>query len=132
MIYHILSRCLRQATGEFLFASFCYLSYRTDAVSHGLEPKSEPGKVTIEIFEQDEKLHIIVADDGVGFDPNEERKGVKEGDTSTGVANTNRLLQILYHDNYTMRLDGKEGEGKRVEVILPKEKEGFYEESRGG
>ena len=95
-----------------------------NAVSHGLEPKSEPGKVTIEIFEAEEKLHIIVADDGVGFDPNEERKGVKEGHTSTGFANTNRLLQILYRDNYTMRLDGKKGEGTKVEVILPIEREG--------
>lgn len=103
-----------------------------NAVSHGLEPKSEAGKVTIEIFEQDGKLHIIVADDGVGFDPNEERTGVKEGHTSTGFANTNRLLQILYHDNYTMRLDGKKGEGTRVEVVLPIEKEGSYAESHGG
>lgn len=103
-----------------------------NAVSHGLEPKSEAGKVTIEIFAQDEKLHIIVADDGVGFDLNEERVGVKEGHTSTGFANTNRLLQILYHDNYTMRLDGKKGEGTRVEVVLPIEKEGSNAESHGG
>lgn len=97
-----------------------------NAVSHGLEPKSEPGKVTIEIFEQEEKLHIIVADDGVGFDPDEERTGVKEGHTSTGFANTNRLLQILYHDHYTMRLDGRKGQGTKVEVILPIEKEGSH------
>ncbi len=102
-----------------------------NAVSHGLEPKIEAGKVTIEIFERNEKLHIIVADDGVGFDPNEERKDIKEGHTSTGFANTNRLLQILYHDNYTMRLDGKKGEGTKVEVILPIEKEGSYAESHG-
>ena len=102
------------------------------AVSHGLEPKSEAGTVTIEIFEKEEKLHIIVTDDGVGFDPNEERTGVKEGHTSTGFANTNRLLQILYHDNYSMHLEGKKGEGTKVEVVLPIEKEGSYAESHGG
>ena len=103
-----------------------------NAVSHGLEPKSEAGTVTIEIFEEEETLHIIVTDDGVGFDPNEERTEVKEGHTSTGFANTNRLLQILYHDNYSMHLEGKKGEGTKVEVVLPIEKEGSYAESHGG
>lgn len=97
-----------------------------NAVSHGLEPKSEAGTVTIEIFEKEEKLHIIVTDDGVGFDVNEDRSSVKEGHTSTGFANTNRLLQILYRDNYEMNIAGKKGEGTRVEVVLPVEKEGSH------
>lgn len=97
-----------------------------NAVSHGLEPKSGPGTVSIEIFEKDARLHIIVADDGVGYAETGEREGEKEGHTATGIANTRRLLKILYHDAFEMNISGRRDEGTRVEVILPIEKEGSH------
>ena len=39
-----------------------------NAVSHGLEPKQGSGKVQVILYEQNKRLHIIVEDDGVGFE----------------------------------------------------------------
>ena len=97
-----------------------------NAVSHGLEPKQGPGEVAVSLFEEGKWLHIVVEDDGVGFEEQEEteQKTVKEqpGHTHTGLENTKRLLQILYQENYQWILTGKKGEGTRVEIVIPIER----------
>ncbi len=110
-----------------------------NAVSHGLEPKEEKGKITVEIFEKNEKLHIVVKDDGVGFDKaelqssqemeKEEKMSVEH--TGTGLENTERLLKILYGEQYEMKICGEKGKGTTVQIILPIEKEKEHVESYG-
>lgn len=102
-----------------------------NAVSHGLEPKEGNGHILIDIYEQEGRLHIVVEDDGVGFDPSEteeleQRTGRKPEETvhtHTGLANTERLLQILYGEGYRMELAGEKGKGTRVEIELPIERQ---------
>ena len=48
-----------------------------NAVSHGLEPKQGSGKVQVILYEQNKRLHIIVEDDGVGFEE-EDMETVRE------------------------------------------------------
>ncbi|MDD3361291.1 MAG: sensor histidine kinase [Hespellia sp.] len=96
-----------------------------NAVSHGLEPKSGAGKISVNIFEQDGTLRIVIEDDGVGFDENETKKIEAESEkqhTHTGISNTNRLIHTLYGDGYGIHVEGRKGIGTRVEVILPIEK----------
>ena len=95
-----------------------------NAVSHGLEPKIGNGHIRIEVYEQADKLHIIVEDDGVGFDPETQKqdKLEKSDHTSTGLANTKRLLEILYKDAHEMTVQGAQGQGVRVEFVLPVER----------
>ena len=93
-----------------------------NAVSHGLEPKSGAGHLSINIYEEDERLHIIVEDDGIGFSQSEEltdSAAEKPGHTSTGLANTRRLLDILYGENHEMTIHGEPGKGTRVEIVIP-------------
>lgn len=100
-----------------------------NAVSHGLEPKSGSGLVRIRLFEKEEKLHIIVEDNGVGYEKNGE--DMDSGDmestdgishTHTGLANMKRLLKILYHDSYSMEITGEKNIGTKVEIIVPVER----------
>ncbi len=97
-----------------------------NAVSHGLEPKTGNGTIKIKIYEKEEKLHIIVEDDGVGFDEQERLKenvqSVNPSHTFTGLANTRRLLEILYQKNYEMNIKGVLNEGTRVEITVPIER----------
>ncbi len=97
-----------------------------NAVSHGIEPKSVKGSVNISIFQQDESLHIVVEDDGVGYDEKEETsQDDLEGDTMhthTGLANMRRLLEILYHDQYRMQVTGQKNIGTRAEIVIPAER----------
>jgi sensor histidine kinase YesM len=93
-----------------------------NAVSHGLEPKSGAGSIEIDIFCRDSKLHILVKDDGVGFEPDKLEPKKETEHTHTGMANTKRLLEILYEENYEMNVDGEAGKGTCIEIILPEER----------
>ncbi|MFR8085364.1 MAG: sensor histidine kinase, partial [Faecalimonas sp.] len=94
-----------------------------NAVSHGLEPKQGSGKVQVILYEQNKRLHIIVEDDGVGFEEEDvETVREKEGHTHTGLENTKRLLYILYGENHTWKVTGKKGEGTTVEIVIPSER----------
>lgn len=100
-----------------------------NAVSHGLEPKSGAGFVKISLYEEEERLHIIVEDNGVGYEENEkdiETEKIKDSETishtHTGLANMKRLLKILYHDGYSMKITGEKNMGTKVEIIVPAER----------
>lgn len=85
-----------------------------NAVSHGLEPKEGDGNILVDLYEQEEELHIIVEDNGVGFEAEEltaerqwEEKAEETWHTHTGLENTKRLLQILYGTKCRMDVEGK-------------------------
>ena len=107
-----------------------------NAVSHGLEPKADSGHIRIEIDTKEDKLYIVVEDDGVGFDPQEQEQQSTQtanpSHTFTGLANTRRLLEILYQQNYEMDIQGSPGKGTRVEIVLPIERSVGNVESNGG
>lgn len=105
-----------------------------NAVSHGLEPKCGNGQIEIDVCEKEEKLYITVEDDGVGFDQNTYlQENVEKSDhTATGLANTIRLLKILYEDAYDIKITGKVSEGTRIEIVLPVERGDQDVESDGG
>lgn len=80
--------------------------------------------------EQIKRLHIIVEDNGVGMDykklnedqENEIPQNGKIGHTRTGLKNTQRMLQILYGEDYELDIESKKGKGTRIEIILPSER----------
>lgn len=143
--------------GDFLIPRLLIEAIVENAVSHGIEPKSGEGKVEVELFLQEEKLHITVSDDGVGYveEKKSEDRGEQNGSsqeekteegstlteipdkishTHTGMENTRRLLQILYGENYSLNIYGEKNVGTKVEIILPAEKRGgtIHVESSGG
>lgn len=95
-----------------------------NAISHGLEPKPGLGRIDVNIYEEDGRLHIIVEDNGVGFQPETVLKKQKPapGHTGTWLVNTQRLLEILYGDAYSMTVKGEANVGTRVEICLPAER----------
>lgn len=130
-----------------------------NAVSHGLEPKSDKGRVQVSLWECEERdgrmLHICVEDDGVGFDPEnldmeeaedgagqipdkdmgEEKareKVIRKLHTHMGLANTRSLLEILYGNCFRMEIQGKKGKGTRIEIVLPVQRGEKNVESNGG
>jgi len=69
-----------------------------NAIRHGLECKSEGGTLTIEAVVVDNKLRVIVRDDGVGF-------GVVPSDgTGLGLASIRERLKLLHGDQGQLRI----------------------------
>ncbi len=104
-----------------------------NAVSHGLEPKCGNGYIRIDVCEKEEKLYITVEDDGVGFDQDTymQERVERSDHTATGLANTIRLLEILYENEYDIKITGKVSEGTRIEIVVPVERGGQNVEGNG-
>jgi signal transduction histidine kinase len=84
---------------------FCCLEALQNAAKH-----SGPGAtITIELSDDSNGLHFVVADDGVGFDP----AAVKPG------MGLNNLADRLAGVGGTLRIDAGEGEGTRVHGDIP-------------
>jgi sensor histidine kinase YesM len=97
-----------------------------NAVAHGLEPKGGQGKIDIHIDSRDDKLVISVSDNGVGFDSQcIETASPREGSshTHTSLANTRRLLDILYQDNFEMTINGQKDRGTHIAIAIPMEEQ---------
>ena len=83
-----------------------------NAIRHGLEPKVDGGTITISAAEQDNKLLLIVKDDGLGF-------GADVGQEGVGLANIRSRLNALFGDQASLRLNSKVGAGVTAIVELP-------------
>ncbi|MCF0131649.1 MAG: sensor histidine kinase [Pseudobutyrivibrio sp.] len=103
-----------------------------NAIFHGIEPKGMAGTVTIDIYEDEDKLLAIdVIDDGVGMDKktaiailwdNNERPSdfFKE----IGVSNVHKRLQYEFGLDYGVTVDSELGEYTCMKIRLPQRKNG--------
>jgi two-component sensor histidine kinase len=80
-----------------------------NAIHHGLEPKVEGGRVRVQVRAEGAKLHISVADDGLGLDAPPRRtahgKGSGKGGAGVALANLRERLQARYGDGARLTLE---------------------------
>ncbi|MEM7383674.1 MAG: histidine kinase [Verrucomicrobiota bacterium] len=85
-----------------------------NAVRHGLEPKSEPGTIWLSARKVEDRLHILIEDDGVG------RGTRKTKGWGIGLSNARARLEGLCGvDGYQLEITDREGGGTRVAIDLP-------------
>jgi tetratricopeptide (TPR) repeat protein len=98
--------------------------YIENAVWHGLRYKETKGKLSLNIFQENNFLVVEVADDGIGRKRSGELKTENQRKhNSTGLKNIqDRLLIInkVYKANYKVAIDDlTENTGTRVRIYLP-------------
>lgn len=96
-----------------------------NAIIHGLEPKIEKGKVSINISIQDEFLTFLVEDNGVGMDEKEILdlyKKCRENNTkqSIGLKNVYRRLLLCYGEAGMLKIESKKEQGTRISFLIPR------------
>lgn len=85
-----------------------------NAIRHGIRGRIGPGTLWIRTEEVDGRIHIIIEDDGVGFDVKE----IKNQDgLHIGVENTRRRIETTLHGTFSIK--SEIGNGTLVEIILP-------------
>ncbi|WP_221031046.1 sensor histidine kinase [Actomonas aquatica] len=86
-----------------------------NAIKHGLEPRTEGGRILVMAAPTGEELEITVEDNGVGMPPGGfTREGI-------GVGNTRARLAELYGEAHAFALEPAEGGGLCVRIRLPRE-----------
>jgi two-component system sensor histidine kinase YesM len=84
-----------------------------NSVFHGLEPRSENGKVTISGEMTDREIKLVVEDDGVGI---EDMSALENG---YGVRNIKERIKLFYGEKYEPVFENT-GHGTRVTIVVPR------------
>lgn len=95
-----------------------------NAIIHGLEPKLEKGKLIIQIRKQEDRLHFLVADDGVGMTEEEIKTfylQCEENDSSKsiGLKNVYRRLNLCYGEKSRLYIRSKKYKGTEIQFSIP-------------
>ncbi|MFA9464942.1 MAG: histidine kinase [Velocimicrobium sp.] len=100
-----------------------------NALNHGLRNKRGTKRIEINVFEENEKLQIIVKDNGVGMNAeemnarlNENNKDFVETGSSIGLLNINARMKMLYGQEFGLSILSEPNEGTSVYLIMPRVK----------
>ncbi len=97
-----------------------------NSIIHGLEDLYDSGYITIRIRIQDQLLHIVISDNGVGMDEKtlahvrQQLTAHTSSDKhSIGLYNIHQRIQLFYGNEYGLRIDSTKDQGTSVSLILP-------------
>jgi two-component system LytT family sensor kinase len=87
-----------------------------NSIRHGLSAKIGPGKIHVRARIQNDRLHILIEDNGVGIP---EGKLERLYESGIGISNVNERLKVLYGEKYRMWIESRLGEGTTTGIELP-------------
>ena len=85
-----------------------------NAIKHGLEPKRDGGSVAIRVHSVDDRVEVLVADDGLGLG------GSATAGTGVGLTNTRERLAMLYGGLAELVVEPNAPSGVRALLRVPK------------
>ncbi len=85
-----------------------------NAIRHGIEPRVEPGSVSIVSRREGDRLVVVVQDDGVGL-----AKAAGKGGRGMGLANVRARLEQLHPNAHRLAVEDAPGGGTRVTLEVP-------------
>ena len=96
-----------------------------NAVVHGFNDAAKGCQIEILVTNWEEKLKIVVKDNGKGMTEEEQKQLQKQIDEeiqsgkNIGMANVNQRIRLFYGEEYGIQMESRQGEGTEVEIILP-------------
>jgi two-component system LytT family sensor kinase len=91
-----------------------------NSIKHGLEPRIEGGTITLRSRIEEGRLHIEVADDGVGISTRP-ASAVRRTGAGIGMKNVQERLDVLYGNQASFKVVSSPGRGTLVSIDLPVE-----------
>lgn len=90
-----------------------------NALYHGIREKLGEGHIEIEVLDSEDKIIILVIDDGVGFNVGDSKKDkIKLG--GIGLENVDKRLKLYYGENCGIKVDSIIGKGTTVRITIKK------------
>ncbi|OIQ09016.1 sensor histidine kinase YehU [Moorella thermoacetica] len=114
------------ATLAFPVPAFTLQPVVENAIKHGLQPRTQGGRVILNASDRGADVEVRVTDDGVGIAPEEMNKiflpGYGRGH-GLGLSIVNERLKALYGPEYAVRVKSVPGQGTEVVLRFPKKVE---------
>ncbi len=89
-----------------------------NSIKHGLEPRIHGGTVTLRSRLEGDRVHIEVADDGVGMG-NRPVSALPRSGAGIGMKNVQERLEVLYGDQAQFSVISNPGRGTLVSIEIP-------------
>ncbi|MGB8323689.1 MAG: histidine kinase [Candidatus Acidiferrum sp.] len=87
-----------------------------NSLKHGLAPKLEGGRILLRAVTRDQRLHIEIADNGVGISEERMPHVYVEG---IGLSNVRERLRVLYGTDFHLDIQSNEGQGTTIHINVP-------------
>lgn len=87
-----------------------------NSIKHGLSKKVEGGTISLRAWSEDQRLHILIADDGVGIVPERLESIYQRG---IGISNVNERLRVLFGSRFRLEIESQPGKGTSTKIELP-------------
>jgi len=89
-----------------------------NSIKHGLEPRIHGGTVTLRSRMDGDRVHIEVADDGVGMG-NRPESALQRTGAGIGMKNVQERLEVLYGNDAIFSVVSSPGRGTLVSIEIP-------------
>jgi len=109
-------RDVAEDTLDMLVPSMLLQPLVENSIKHGLNKKVEGGTIRIRTYRTENRLHLMVEDDGVGI-PDEKLATLL--DRGIGVNNVHERLRVLFGNEYRMWIESQPGMGVRIQIEVP-------------
>lgn len=98
-----------------------------NAILHGILPTECAGKISVTIYEEKDKLHVRVTDDGAGISKERLEQFERGGEMTAGnkerkhigISNVRDRIRYLYGEEYGMEIKSAKGKWTSVVLRLP-------------
>ncbi len=107
------------ATLDVLVPSILLQPLIENSIKHGLEPRIHGGTVTVRSRIDGDKVHIEVADDGVGIGNRPVSALRRSSGAGIGIKNVQERLDVLYGDRARFEVVSNPGRGTLVSIEIP-------------
>jgi two-component system sensor histidine kinase YesM len=116
-----------EALKSCLVAKFMLQPIVENAILHGIEPKMEPGTVTIEAVPvAGGFMRVSVTDDGVGVEPARIKEALEGGPSDKdafnriGLRNVDERLRLAFGEDCGLTMESEPGVYTRVSMVIPR------------
>jgi two-component system sensor histidine kinase YesM len=115
---------LDEQLNEYQVPTFILQPIVENSIVHGIEPKVEPGTITIASSLSGGNLILSVTDDGIGI-PEDRLNQIRSGSETVsprkrvGLSNVRERIKLLYGSDYGLKIASEYGKFTAVEIILP-------------
>lgn len=95
-----------------------------NAIEHGLDVSEKEEKwLKISACKEKDALIMAVEDNGMGMSEEQAKSIITYRSKGYGVRNVNDRITLLYGEEYHLRVKSRQGEGCRIEIVIPVNKE---------